>query len=144
VARDYNFAELERLVTPFAMEKLQEQLKQSEEYAVEQVNPTSWKVTNNRTQSNTWSKPWQVKKEARLLEMLPNARIVCDCDFFLSYRIPCRHILALNNGNVLLDDIGIRWMSLLENGYLDDVEKGAWDVYAIFQFKSNRDFAPKI
>ena len=65
-----------------------------------------------------------VRYEHGIITKDNNGRLHCSCSWTKQYALPCRHVLAKNRGKVKLEDIGLRWMKLLECGYLDDPKHG--------------------
>jgi hypothetical protein len=47
--------------------------------------------------------------------------LICSCPFFSRYGIPCRHMLAVNRGQVVISDFHIRWTTLYVQGKMDNI-----------------------
>ncbi len=43
----------------------------------------------------------------RILKVVDGC-IVCSCPYFMRYGMPCRHMIAVNKGNVSIADLHIR------------------------------------
>ncbi len=101
--------------------KLLEQHSESLKYAVE-VTDHGFIVSRVTVDANS-TLPWaDFRRSPRLVLVVQEgsrSRLLCPCTYFCDFGLPCRHTIAINRGEVGLDDIDIRWLSLLLAGHLD-------------------------
>ena len=111
-------------VTTWIEGLIKKELDLVEDYDLMRIDQDTWytKFKGQRNLSDKWNKI-PVFERVRKIVKSPSGALACSCGLADRFRLPCCHILLVNNGEIKLNDVCVRNTVLYAQQYGDSKYK---------------------